>query len=117
MDEVPVQLVVATFSGEGAAGDALKLLIEARREKLIDIQDAAVIRRDENNKIHIRDRITSYNVCYTKLLRTRVTASTSPPIESGISVVWSALTSMGMARQKLCLLPGLKKRQKLALQL
>ncbi len=55
MDEVPVQLVVATFSEEGAADDALKLLLQARRDKLIDIQDAAVIRRDESGKIQIKE--------------------------------------------------------------
>ncbi|MGD2048469.1 MAG: DUF1269 domain-containing protein [Chloroflexota bacterium] len=55
MSNVPVQLVVAAFQEEKAADQALKDLKAAQREKLIDIQDAAVIRRDENNKLHIKE--------------------------------------------------------------
>jgi uncharacterized membrane protein len=55
MNDVPVQLIVAAFQDEKAADDALKELKSARKEKLIDIQDAAVIRRDEKNKLHIKE--------------------------------------------------------------
>ncbi len=55
MSDVPVQLIVAAFQDEKAADDALKQLKSARREKLIGIQDAAVIRRDEKNKLHIKE--------------------------------------------------------------
>ena len=55
MSTVPVQLVVAAFQEEKAADQALKDLKAAQREKLIEIQDAAVIRRDENNKLHIKE--------------------------------------------------------------
>lgn len=55
MSNAPVQLVVAAFQEEEAADQALKELKAAQREKLIDIQDAAVIRRDENNKLHIKE--------------------------------------------------------------
>ncbi len=55
MSDVPIQLIVAAFQDEDAAGDALKELKLARKEKLIDIQDAAVIRRDEKNRLHIKE--------------------------------------------------------------
>lgn len=55
MSDAPVQLVVAAFQEESAADQALKELKSAQREKLIDIQDAAVIRRDEKNKLHIKE--------------------------------------------------------------
>jgi uncharacterized membrane protein len=55
MSNVPIQLVVAAFQEEKAADQALKDLKAAQKEKLIDIQDAAVIRRDENNKLHIKE--------------------------------------------------------------
>ena len=55
MSDVPIQLIVAAFQEEKAADQALKQLKAAHREKLIDIQDAAVIRRDEKNKLHIKE--------------------------------------------------------------
>lgn len=55
MSDVPIQLVVAAFQDENAADQALKDLKAAQREKLIDIQDAAVIRRDDKNKLHIKE--------------------------------------------------------------
>jgi uncharacterized membrane protein len=48
-------LIVAAFQDEDAADEALKKLKTAQKQKLIDIQDAAVIRRDENNKLHIKE--------------------------------------------------------------
>lgn len=55
MSDVPIQLIVAAFQDEDAADQALKDLKAAQKQKLIDIQDAAVIRRDENNKLHIKE--------------------------------------------------------------
>lgn len=55
MADVPVELVVAAFTDESGAANALKDLKEAKKEKLIGIQDAAVIRRDQSNKVHISE--------------------------------------------------------------
>lgn len=55
MSDVPIQLVLAAFQDERGAEEALKALKAAKREKLIGIKDAAVIRRDAKNKIHIKD--------------------------------------------------------------
>jgi uncharacterized membrane protein len=55
MSDVPVQLVVAAFQDEQAADEALKELKTLRREKLIRIENAAVIRKDENGKLHIKE--------------------------------------------------------------
>jgi uncharacterized membrane protein len=55
MSDVPVQLVVAAFQAENGADEALKELKQAKREKLIGIVDAAVIRRDQKDKIHIKE--------------------------------------------------------------
>jgi len=55
MSDVPVQIVVAAFQDEKAADEALKELKTLKREKLIGIQNAAVIRKDEKGKVHIRE--------------------------------------------------------------
>ena len=55
MSDVPVQVIVAAFQEEETAGEALKALKEAKKERLIGIQDAAIIRRDEDNKLHIKE--------------------------------------------------------------
>jgi uncharacterized membrane protein len=55
MSEVPVQLVVAAFQDEKAADEALKELKSLKRERLIGIENAAVIRKDEKGKLHIRE--------------------------------------------------------------
>jgi len=55
MSDVPIQLIVAAFQDEDAADEALKKLKTAQKQKLIDIQDAAVIQRDDNNKLHIKE--------------------------------------------------------------
>jgi uncharacterized membrane protein len=53
--EVPVQIVVAAFQDEQAASDALNELKSAQREGLIKIVNAAVLRRDANDKLHISE--------------------------------------------------------------
>jgi uncharacterized membrane protein len=55
MTDVPVQLFVAAFEGEGDAEEVLKGLKAARRERVIGIQDAAVLRRDQKGKLHIKE--------------------------------------------------------------
>jgi uncharacterized membrane protein len=53
--DVPVDVVVAAFPNEQGAKDALNELEGAKREGLIGIKDAAVLRRDEANKLHIAE--------------------------------------------------------------
>ena len=55
MSEVPVQLIVAAFQDEGAAKEVLKDLKEASREGLVKIENAAVLRKDEKGKLHIKE--------------------------------------------------------------
>lgn len=55
MTEVPVQLIVAAFQDEKSADQALKTLKQARRERLIGIQNAAVLRKDGKGKLHIKE--------------------------------------------------------------
>jgi len=55
VNEVPVELIVAAFQDEKSAAEALKALRQARREKLIGIQNAAVLRKDEKGKLHIQE--------------------------------------------------------------
>ena len=55
MSDVPVQIVVAAFQDEKAADAALKELKDAKRAGLIKIDDAAVIRKDQKGKLHIKE--------------------------------------------------------------
>lgn len=55
MSEVPIQLIVAAFQDEGRAKEALKALKQAQKEKLIKIENAAVLRKDEKGKLHIQE--------------------------------------------------------------
>jgi uncharacterized membrane protein len=55
MSNVPVQLVVAAFDDEKSAKEALKALKQAQREKLIQIDSAAVLRKDQHGKLHIKE--------------------------------------------------------------
>ncbi len=55
MADVPVQLIVAAFNNEQAADEALAKLNEFKKERAIAILDAAVIKRDANNKLHIKE--------------------------------------------------------------
>jgi uncharacterized membrane protein len=55
VSDVPVELIVAAFQDEKSAAQALKILKQARREKLIGIQNAAVLRKDEKGKLHIKE--------------------------------------------------------------
>ncbi len=51
----PMQVVIAAFNDEKSAKEALKALNQAKRSGLIDIQDAAILRRDAKNKLHVKD--------------------------------------------------------------
>lgn len=55
MSETPIQLIVVAYKDEKAAGDALKALKQAQKEKLIRIENAAVLHKDEKGKLHIKE--------------------------------------------------------------
>ena len=55
MSEAPVQLIVAAFQDEDGAKNALKELKAAKKEHLIKIDNAAIIRKDEKGKVHIKE--------------------------------------------------------------
>jgi uncharacterized membrane protein len=55
MSDVPVQVVIAAFKDENKASEALKALKQARNQGLIRIVDAAVLRKDEKGKLHIKE--------------------------------------------------------------
>lgn len=55
MGDVPVQVVVAAFQDEKGAGDALSMLKELKAERLIGIQDAVTLRKDDKGKLHIKE--------------------------------------------------------------
>ena len=55
MSEVPVQVIVAAFNQEKAADEALKELKMAKWAGLIGIQNAAILRRDQKNKLHVKE--------------------------------------------------------------
>ena len=55
MSDTPIELIVAAFNDENAADEAMKELKQAKKQHLIGIKDAAVIRRDQKNKLHIKE--------------------------------------------------------------
>ena len=55
MSDVPVQVIIAAFNDESGADEALKALKQVKKEKMIKIQDAAVLRKDEKGKVHIKE--------------------------------------------------------------
>jgi uncharacterized membrane protein len=55
MSEAPVELIVAAFKDKGAAESVLKELKAARKAHLIGIENAAVIVKDDNGKVHIKE--------------------------------------------------------------
>lgn len=50
-----VQLIVAAFNSEDSARRALNQLKMAQSEQRIEIQDAAVLRKDRDGKLHIKE--------------------------------------------------------------
>jgi uncharacterized membrane protein len=55
MSDSPYKFIAASFAGVDAAAEELKFLNEGDRPKLIDLKDAAVIRKDEHGKLHISE--------------------------------------------------------------
>jgi uncharacterized membrane protein len=55
MPDAPIDVVVAAFPSEQGAADALHELEAAKKEGLIGIKDAAVLRRDAKNDLHITE--------------------------------------------------------------
>jgi uncharacterized membrane protein len=55
MPDTPIQLLVAAFKDEGGADAALAQLKAAKKEKLIAIKDAAVLRKDVSGKLHVKE--------------------------------------------------------------
>jgi uncharacterized membrane protein len=55
MEQVAVKLIVANYEEENAAGEALKKLKDIEILGDLRFLDAAVIHRDDNNKIHIKE--------------------------------------------------------------
>ncbi len=55
MSDNPMQLIVAAFQDEGAAKATLKELKQAQKAKIIKIENAAVLRKDEKGKLHIKE--------------------------------------------------------------
>jgi uncharacterized membrane protein len=55
MSQIPVQIVVAAFQDEYSAKNALDQLDRAQHDKLIHIRNAAVLRRDSENKLHVSE--------------------------------------------------------------
>jgi uncharacterized membrane protein len=55
MNDNPLQLVVAAFKDEASAKAALKELKQVQKEKLIRIENAAVLRKDQKGKLHITE--------------------------------------------------------------
>jgi uncharacterized membrane protein len=55
MSDIPVQVVIAAFEEERAADGVLSELKAAKWAGLIGIQNAAVLRRDQKDKLHIKE--------------------------------------------------------------
>jgi uncharacterized membrane protein len=55
MSDVPIQLIVAAFKDEKAAKTALDALKQKQKEKLIKIDNAAVLHKDDKGKLHIQE--------------------------------------------------------------
>jgi uncharacterized membrane protein len=52
---MPIELVIAAFQDEGGADAVLAALKEAKKEKALQISEAAVLRRDAGGKLHIKE--------------------------------------------------------------
>jgi len=55
MSEVPIQIIVAAFKDENTARQALMSLKQAQKERLIKIDNAAVLHKDKKGKLHIKE--------------------------------------------------------------
>lgn len=59
MKDTVFAVIVAEFSDEKAADQALKDLNAVRKEKAFTIKDTAIIRKDENGKLHVKETADS----------------------------------------------------------
>ena len=48
-------VVIATFEDEATAADALHVMQEARREEQLEFKAYAVVRRDAENRLHVKE--------------------------------------------------------------
>jgi uncharacterized membrane protein len=53
--QAPTQVILAAFKDENAADAALEQLKAAKKEHLIEIQNVAVLRKDQDGKLHIKE--------------------------------------------------------------
>jgi uncharacterized membrane protein len=53
--QYPVDVIVAAFPDEQGGKMALQRLQQAKKDGLVEIKDAAVLRRGDDNKLHIAD--------------------------------------------------------------
>lgn len=56
MSETPVELIVSAFQSEDGADNALDAIVQAKKDKLVKIREAAVVRRDAGGRLHINER-------------------------------------------------------------
>ena len=54
-ENVPMHLIIAAFDDPSRAEEALKTLKESRDEKLIGVQAAVALRKDEAGQVHFKD--------------------------------------------------------------
>ena len=54
-NDVPTQVIVAAFDGMDSAKEAFDDLKQLEKEKSIKIENAAILRKDHDSKLHIRD--------------------------------------------------------------
>ena len=54
-NDVPRQVIVAAFDGVDGAKEAFEGLRELEKEKSIKIDNAAILQKDHDSKLHIRD--------------------------------------------------------------
>jgi uncharacterized membrane protein len=55
MNDKVLYALVATYDDENSADQSLKMLVQSTRDGVIDIYDAAVIMKDLDGSIHVRD--------------------------------------------------------------
>ena len=53
--DVPTQVIVAAFDGMDSAKEAFDDLKQLEKEKSIKIENAAILRKDHDSKLHVRD--------------------------------------------------------------
>jgi uncharacterized membrane protein len=56
MSDTPTELIVSAFQTEDGADKALDEIVAAKKDKLVKIREAAVVRRDKHGKLHISER-------------------------------------------------------------